>query len=366
MIAFILATALAIFVTPIIINWYTRHGWVEDPINVAHVKRTHDQIVPRGGGVAIFLTILMSSLLLLEIDQALVGILLGATVLAWVGFMDDLYDIHPAWRLGAGLTAALLVVASGVGIGYVTNPFGPGVIHLDSWQINYSLFGWGGPRSIWVLADLFAIVFIIWNMNIVNWAKGVDGQLPGFVSVAALIIGFLSYRFIDDPTQFNTAHLSFIVSGAYAGYLLWNWYPQKTMPGYGGGSLAGYFLAVLAILSGAKVATTLMVLALPTADALFTIARRLRAGKSPIWGDRGHLHHKLLDVLGWGKRRIAVFYWTTSAVLGLLSLYLNTVGKIVTVLVVFGIVFSFLTWAKIQQIPPRQRWRTSKKANSFF
>ena len=346
MIAFISATLLSLIIAPIIIDWYQRHGWVEKPEDQKHIKRTHLRPVPRGGGVIIFLAILTGSLLLLKVDQALIGILGGALLLAIAGFFDVLYDIHPAWRLGAGLAAALLVVFSGVGIGYITNPFGPGVIHLDSWQLSYTLFG--QERSIWVIADIFAILFIIWNMNIVNWAKGVDGQLPGFVSVAALIIGFLSYRFIDDPTQFNTAHLSFIVSGAYAGYLFWNWYPQRTMPGYGAGSLAGYFLAVLAILSGAKVATTLMVLAIPTADAIFTIMRRLRAGKSPIWGDRGHLHHKLLDVLGWGRRRIALFYWFSSAGLGLLSLYLNTLGKIFVLLCVFAFVFGFLIWAKWQ------------------
>lgn len=347
--AFSLATLLALGISPVIIHWYKKNNWVEDPAKQTHIKKTHTAAVPRGGGVIIFLAVTIASLALLQVDQALIGILLGAFVLAVTGFFDDLYDIHPAWRLGAGLVAALIVVLSGIGIGYITNPFGPGVIHLDTWKISYSFFGLIGAREIWVIADLFAVVFIIWNMNIVNWSKGVDGQLPGFVSVAALIIGFLSYQFIDDPTQFNTAHLSFIVSGAYAGYLFWNWYPQKTMPGYGGGSLAGYFLAVLAILSGAKVATTLMVLALPTADAIFTIARRLKAGKSPIWGDRGHLHHKLLDVLGWGRRRIAVFYWFTSAFLGILSLYLNTTGKIVTLLIVFLIVFSFLIWAKLKK-----------------
>jgi UDP-GlcNAc:undecaprenyl-phosphate GlcNAc-1-phosphate transferase len=187
---------------------------------------------------------------------------------------------------------------------------------------------------------------MVWNMNIVNWSKGVDGQMPGFVSIALLFIGLLSYRFIDDPTQFNTANLSFIVAGAYAGFLVWNWYPQKIMPGYGGGSLAGFFLSVLAILSGAKLATTLMVLAIPTADAVFSIARRLRARKSPLWGDRGHLHHKLLDVFHWGKRRIAVFYWITSSTLGVLSLYLNTVGKLVTITVAALCVFAILIVAK--------------------
>jgi UDP-GlcNAc:undecaprenyl-phosphate GlcNAc-1-phosphate transferase len=122
------------------------------------------------------------------------------------------------------------------------------------------------------------------------------------------------------------------------------------MPGYGAGSLGGYFLAVLSILSGAKIATTLMVLGVPTADAIFTILRRLRAGKSPFWGDRGHLHHKLMDVFGWGRRRIAIFYWTSTAVLGLLSLYLNTLGKIVTMMAVLVAVFGLLIWAKLKQL----------------
>lgn len=350
MLTFIFATLAALMISPIIISWYKRRGYIENPEAQIHVKKTHDQAVPRGGGVIVFLSILLSSMIFLEIDQALVGILLGALILTVTGFLDDLYNIHPIWRLGAGLAAAACVVISGVGIAYVTNPFSEGVIHLDNLRLSYSLLG--SVREIWLLSSLFAVIFIVWNMNIVNWAKGVDGQLPGFVSVAALMIGFLSYRFIDDPTAFNSAHLSFIVAGTYSGYLFWNWYPQRTMPGYGGGALAGYFLAVLAIISGAKVATTLMVLAIPTADAIFTIARRIRAGKSPIWGDRGHLHHKLLDVLGWGRRRIALFYWLSSASLGILSLYLNTTGKLVTMVIVFGIVFSFLIWAKWQAKTP--------------
>ena len=184
-------------------------------------------------------------------------------------------------------------------------------------------------------------MFIIWNINIVNWAKGVDGQLPGFVSIALIFIGLLSERFADDPTSFHTGQLSFIVAGAFIGLLIWNWYPQKIMPGYGAGSLAGFFLSVLAILSGAKVATTLMVLALPTADGIFTISRRILAGKSPFWGDRGHLHHKLMDVFGWGRRRIAVFYWLWSLSMGLLSLILNTWGKISIILLNLIFVFVF-------------------------
>ena len=344
---FIIAFAISFLITPAVIKFYRSKNWVDDPQKLKHAKKTHSKSVPRGGGLVIYAGILITALVFLQIDKYLIGILLGGFLLVIGGVLDDIFDIHPLLRLGINTAAALIVGGSGIGIAYVTNPFSTEVIHLNQPQIPIFLFG--KTRTIWILADLFALLFIVWNMNIVNWSKGVDGQLPGFVSVAALMIGFLSYQFIDDPTQFNTSHLSFIVAGAYLGLLFWNWYPQKIMPGYGAGSLGGYFLSILAILSGAKVATALMVLAIPTADAIFTIARRILAGKSPFWGDRGHLHHKLLDVLGWGRRRIAVFYWASSLGLGLLSLRLQTWGKIVTLAVVMSLVFGFLIWAKLQQ-----------------
>jgi UDP-GlcNAc:undecaprenyl-phosphate GlcNAc-1-phosphate transferase len=336
---------ISLSTAPIVIWFYKKQSWVDDPNQNNHVKKTHQKPVPRGGGVVVFLSILLSSILFLQPDKYLLGILGGALLLSVIGVLDDIYDLNPLLRLGFNILAALIVVGTGIGIAYVTNPFGPEVIHLNQPQIAINLLG--KTRTIWILADLFALLFIVWNMNIVNWSKGVDGQLAGFVSIAAMMIGLLSYQFIDDPTQFNTAHLSFIVAGTFLGFLFWNWYPQKMMPGYGAGSLAGYFLSILAILSGAKVATTLMVLAIPTADAVFTIMRRILAGKSPFWGDRGHLHHKLLDVLGWGRRRIAAFYWFSSLVLGYLSLHLQTWGKIITLAVVVSLVFGFLIWAKL-------------------
>ena len=346
MLGFLFSFIIATLITPLLIKFYTSRGWVDDPAKQSHVKVTHHRPVPRGGGIVIFLAVLIPALLLLQIDKYLAGILLASLLLTIVGFFDDVRDLHPLLRLLTGSIAGLIVVSVGIGIAYITNPFGPGVLHLNQPQLAFELLG--KTRTIWLLADLFAFLFILWNMNIVNWSKGVDGQLPGYVAIGAVVIGLLSSRFADDPTTFNTAHLSFMVAGAFAGFLVWNFYPQKIMPGYGAGSLAGFFLSVLAILSGAKGATTLMILAIPTADAIFTILRRLKAGKSPIWGDRGHLHHKLMDVLGWGKRRVAIFYWLTSLSLGMLSLYLNTTGKIITVGLVMALVFGFLIWAKLK------------------
>ena len=342
----LLSFSLAAIISPLIIWWYRRHGWVESPSQQPLFKQTHLESVPRGGGLVIFLACLFSGLLFLRVDRYLIAITLGSGLLALVGWWDDVVDLHPVFRLFTGLVASLIVVGSGIGIAYISSPFG-GVIHLDQPQIHFNFFG---DHSIWLLSSAFAVFFIMWNMNIINWSKGVDGQLPGFVAIASVFVGWLSLRFNDHLTQFNTLTLSLIVAGAFAGFLIWNFYPQKMMPGYGAGSLAGYLLSILAILSGAKVATVLMTLAIPTADGVFTILRRLRAGKLPWWGDRGHLHHKLLDVLGWGRRRIAVFYWSTSFILGVISLYLSTVGKIVVLLLVTGFVFGFLIWAKWQSI----------------
>jgi len=349
--AFIFSCGVAIGITPLIIAIYRKRSWLDDPQLTHHPKQTHKTPLPRGGGLVIFTAVLVASLVWLPLDKYLLAILGSAFILTVVGTLDDIYDLHPAIRLVTGIIAALIVVGSGIGIAYVSNPFGAGVIHLNQPQLTFWFLG--KDWTVWLLADLFALLFILWNMNIVNWSKGVDGQMPGFVAIAVIFSGLLSQRFASDPTQFSVLLLSFIVSGAFAGFLVWNAYPQKIMAGYGAGSLAGFFLSVLAILSGAKVATTLMVLAIPTADAIFTIARRLRAGKSPIWGDRGHLHHKLMDVFGWGRRRIALFYWLTSLGLGILSLYLNTTGKLITMILTMAFVFSFLIWAKIYKQPVR-------------
>jgi len=119
---------------------------------------------------------------------------------------------------------------------------------------------------------------------------------------------------------------------------------KKIMPGYGGKSLAGLLLAVLSILSGAKLGTALLVLSVPMTDAIFTLVRRIGAGKSPFWADAGHLHHKLLE-RGWGKRKIAFFYWLTSGLFGVLALNLSsTQGKFFTTALVITFILMLLIW----------------------
>lgn len=341
----LVAAVFAYLLSPLVIFIYQHLNWLDDPQTKTHQKVVHTYPVPRGGGLVIFLALLAGSLLFLDLDKHLIGILSGAFVIALIGLVDDTKDINPYWRLLAGFLAAGLVVLSGIGIAYVSHPFEPGVIDLSQPQLAIYLFG--ETRSLWLLADLFALIWITWCMNFLNWSKGLDGQLPGIVVVAALIIASLSFRFSGDITQWPVSILAGITAGAYLGFLPWNLFPQKMMPGYGGGALAGFLLATLSILSGAKLATLILVLAIPMLDAIYVIIGRLSRGQSPVWGDRSHFHHRLLD-LGFPKRIIALFYWSVTLILGIITLHLNTRQKLVTIIllaIVFGAVLLWLNYS---------------------
>lgn len=336
-----LAFLISLSITPLVIFIYRRLGWVDDPSKRKRKQNTHKEPVPRGGGIPIFASLLVGSLLFLPLDKHLKGILAGVSIMTITGILDDRFDLNPYFRLILGFLAAGSVVAAGIGIAFITNPFN-GLIRLDQPQIQFQLLG--EVRSIWVLADIFALFWIVSLSNIVNFSKGFDGQLPGIVVIAALTVALFSLRYSADITQWPIAILASITAGAYLGFLPFNFYPQKIMPGWGGGVLAGFTIAVLTILSTSKVLTGMVVLGVPVIDAGYSIIRRILAGRSPVWGDRGHLHHKLLDEWHWGKRRAAIFYWLITAFLGALALSLNSQQKFYTIIMLAVIVGGLLLW----------------------
>lgn len=339
---FFTALVMSFIATPFVIRLANYWGLVDDPKKRKHPAHTEKRVIPRAGGLAIFLGILATVPLFVPFSQQLVGILTGAAIIVIVGIIDDKVDLNPYFRFFTNILAAVIVVGSGVGISYITNPLGSGVIRLDEWRLVFNFLG--ESHSIVVWADLLAVFWIAWCMNMVNWSKGVDGQMPGFVGISALVLGILSFRFaILDLGQWAVATLAFITAGAFLGFLPFNYYPQKIMPGYSGGALAGFMLSILAIASGGKVATALLVLGIPFLDAGYTIFRRLAQKKSPFWGDRGHLHHKLLD-LGWGKRRVALFYWILSVILGVIALNLTSRAKFFVIILVALVLGGILLW----------------------
>ena len=332
---------LTFLITPVVARFARRFGLVDDPKHRYHPAHTHTGIIPRAGGLALFFGVVLSLLIFLPVTKQMWGMILSMTLLTAVGLFDDKKDINPYVRLCTNALAALIIIGVGVGIPYITNPFEGGVVQLDTWRIRFTFFG---PHSIVVWADIVAFLWIMWTMNIVGWSAGVDGQMPGVVAISAFILGLLSLRFsLTDPSQLSVTIIAFIVCGAFLGFLPWNFYPQKIMPGYGGKTLAGFLLAVLGILSYAKLGTALLVLGIPMIDAGYTLLRRLKARKNPVRADRGHLHHRLLAI-GWGKRRIALFYWGVSAILGAIALTVTSQQKIFAFLIVIVALSIFFLW----------------------
>lgn len=339
--------------TPLTIKLAKKIGLVDNPKVRPHPAHIHKATTPRAGGLPIYLSIIISSLLFLQIEKYLIGITIGITILLIVGLADDkIKKFSPYLRLILLFVAAGAAVASGIGISFITNPL-RGLADLPSaWQTpflrldQYALpVEFFGSHYIVVIADLFAFFWIVTLTQVINWAKGVDGQMPGITLVAALTLGFLSLKLVSqgEVAQLNVAKLSFIVAAASLGLLFFNWSPAKIFPGFSGSTILAFMIAILAILSGAKVATALLVLAVPTADFVYTFSRRVLAGRSPVWGDRGHLHHKLLDI-GWSAQTISLFYILGSAILGLIAVFLETTSKFFALLVVASIFTAFILW----------------------
>lgn len=335
---FLLALVISYLLTIPTIYLAKKYKLVTDSKKRAHPAHTHSGLIPRGGGTPIYLAILLTVIIFIPLTKIVIGILIACGLLIIVGLLDDYFDLSPYLRFSLNLLISAVVIGFGLGIPYISNPFG-GVIQLDQWRITFNLFG---SHSVLVLADVLAIIWLTWIMNMVNWSKGVDGQLPGFVAITAFFLGLLSQRFtVHDISAQTVTLLSFIIAGSFLGFLPFNFFPQKIMPGYGGGTLAGFLLGILSILSFGKIGTAILILAIPLIDATYTIIRRIKNKQSPFRPDWGHFHHKLLD-LGWGKRRIAVFYWVVSIILGTASLFLRGIEKLIAFLMIGVILISFI------------------------
>ncbi len=340
--AFCVATLSSLTITGLVVKYGKTLKIMDDPKRHKHAKVVHSQAVPRGGGIPIFVTLVVGSLLFLPWDIRLAGILVGAGMLAVTGFLDDRFEekISPYARLVVNGLAALAVIGVGIGVAYVTNPLG-GILHLDQPQMCF--WALGSQHCVWILSNLFTLGWLVGLQNIIGWSSGVDGQLPGFVVIAALTLGVLGMRFAGDAAQMPQILLSAITAGAYLGFLGWNWWPQRIIPGYGGKALAGFLLGVLAIMSGAKVGALVMVLGVPLFDALMVIIKRIREGRSPVWGGREHLHHYLL-AMGWSKQNIALLYTGVAGFMAILALQLKVEHKFFTIAAIGLVMAGLLIW----------------------
>lgn len=364
LLALLVGLIITIALTPLTMRLANKYGFI-DQANPNHPGNLQTKPLPRAGGVAMFLAFVAATLLLVHpLTNQIWAIFIAAGINVLVGTLDDKYNLSPYIRLGTLALSAIIVIAAGITIPYITNPFAAindqnWLIYLNNanWQLAIGSFNF----TIYPLADLIALLWIVWLINSLNWSKGIGGQLSGISAIAALTLGGTALMFTaGNPAQYTTATLCFIVAGCALGFLPVNFPPEKQLPGYGASSFLGLMLAVLSMMSGAKLAAALLVLGIPTIDGIITVVRRLAHGKLPIWGDSSHLYHRLLN-LGLTKRQIVVLYWAVTALLGLLALSLSGTQKIYAlVIAALCIVAAFLT---VSYLIARQR-RISEIKNS--
>ncbi len=308
-------------------------GLLDNPEIHKHPAMLLTRSVSRAGSLPLFVSLIATTAIISGWDDKLTRIILAGSLALAIGLLDDKFDLNPYWRFAGQVVSALIVVSSGIQIHYINHPLGSGVLPLTN-----TIWHFTDRFSLQPISFLSAFFWIIWTMNMISWSNGVDGQFPLIVTVAALVIGILG---LTDVNQFKTSTMAFAMAGAALGTLAFTWHPSRMLYGFGATAI-GLVLAALSILNGTKIATALLVLLVPSLDAIFTVFRRLRQGRSPFWGDREHFHHKLLD-LGFSQKQISLFYGGVGVLLGTLSIISSGRGKLLAIITAAGIFIFILS-----------------------
>ena len=291
-------------------------------------RRVHKKPIPLIGGLAIFYGFLVSVLCFCDIEEPIIGILLGAFVIVITGVIDDKYSLPAKVKLLMQVVAAIIVIVFGVEIKHIENPF----------TNQYITFGW--------LSIPITIIWIAGVTNAVNLTDGLDGLAAGISTIASLSLLIL-IMFTDN---LNLAIITAALAGAGFGFLPYNFNPAKIFMGDTGSMFLGYMLACISVQGLMKTYTIIsfampiLVLGLPIFDTIFAIVRRLVTGKSIMAPDRGHLHHRLLD-MGFSQRQTVAILYTLTAILCLTALVMflrNAFSGLILVLaVILIIIISF-------------------------
>jgi UDP-GlcNAc:undecaprenyl-phosphate GlcNAc-1-phosphate transferase len=286
----VLALAIVLLLTPAVGGMARRLGVVDEPAR----RRLNALPVPRLGGLALLLGILVPALAFLPIGREMRGLLLGAAVATTVGAIDDFRGLVWWQKLAGQLTAAVIPTAFGIWIDRFTFPL-VGIHELPGWV--------GVPLTV---------AWIVGLMNMVNFLDGMDGLAAGVCGIAGGTFAVIALS-LGKP---QAAILSAIVAGACFGFLRHNFYPARIFMGDSGALLLGFVLATVAIQGLLKTAATvalffpLFVLAIPLLDTGFVIARRIKHGEKLYAADQAHLHFRFLR-RGFSQRRatLTMYGW---------------------------------------------------------
>lgn len=333
-IAALCACILAVVLTTVVRRAAQRKGIVDRP-DADPSRKVHERPVPLLGGFAVWAAFSITVLLVLVaipdrlvggylLPKHLAGLILGGFFLMLGGYLDDRFGRTPRQQFIWPVLAALSVLVSGIGIGYLSNPFGD-TLRLDQWSVTLFSFG-DTPYRLIVLADLFAFAWLLVSMYATKFLDGLDGLVSGIATIGMVILFFLSGS--DLVGQPETALLALIGAASFAGFLVFNFHPAKIFLGEGGSLFAGFLLGTLAILSGGKIATALLILGIPLLDVAWVVVRRFfLEHRSPFASDKKHLHYRLLE-LGFSHRGTVLVLYLVTAVGGSATLFVHGRDKI--------------------------------------
>jgi len=333
LITFLLAFIVSFCATPIVRKLAFRIGAIDIPKDN---RRMHKKPIALMGGAAIISGFLISLFFNLFTTDNLVspgteflGLLVGIGIITVMGIIDDIKVLKSKVKLAFQLAAAISVVLiSGTRITVISNPFVPSGITELSPFISYPL----------------TILWIAGITNAINLIDGLDGLAAGVSSISSLSLFFVSMLRVDmDPAMaVYTAVITAALAGSTLGFLPFNFNPAKIFMGETGSAFLGFTLGVISIQGTLKSYTAisitipLLVLGLPLFDTLFAIIRRAFTGKPIMQADRGHLHHRLID-MGLSQRQSVVIMYTASGALGLCAIVLADRGVLSAIILLLAV-----------------------------
>jgi UDP-GlcNAc:undecaprenyl-phosphate GlcNAc-1-phosphate transferase len=294
---FLSAVVLVLVLTPAAAWLAPRIGAVDDPGH-SDRPRVHNRPLPRIGGLAIVVGILVPGALFIDMDGPYGGILLGTALVALLGLADDLHGLRPKWKMLGVVLIALIPV------------WGFDVVFEG---ISLPLFGNVEFGNFAVPLTVFWIAFLA---NLVNLIDGMDALAAGIVSIAAFSFAILAMSF----ERADAAALAAIVCGATLAFLRHNYHPARIIMGDTGSLALGFVLACVAVQGVLKTAASvalvmpLLVLAVPILDTSFVVLKRLKYGRAPWAADQNHFYHRFMRI-GFSQRRTAAYLHIWAALL---------------------------------------------------
>lgn len=295
---FLVAVLLSLLTTPLVRKIAIKVGAIDIPKDE---RRVHKEPMPLMGGLAIYIGLVISSLIFLPMDKTLISILVGATIILISGIIDDIRGLSPKLKLLFQMMAGLVLILGDIRVDFVTNPFSQDyvLLYLKWLSIPITLF------------------WIVGITNTINLIDGLDGLACGVAMISSISLMLVAEKF----DQVHVTILSAAVAGACLGFLPYNFNPAKIFMGDTGALLLGFMLATISIEGVMKSVATIavvvpiMILGVPIFDTTFAIFRRLLSGQSIATGDKGHLHHRLLDK-GFSQKQTVFILYGLSAVFG--------------------------------------------------